>query len=327
MSQRPESRAALAEFYDERYAGSYMESHPRLDTKRVRDVLERVPLVPRTILDYGCGRGAWIPLLAEIFPEAAIVGLDISVHALERARVAFPEREFHLLEGNAAPLTSASFDLVFSYHVLEHVYDLEATVADMARLVRPGGSLVVMLPCANERSLEERIVRLIEGGVEPSHDGFSRFFFDDPGHFRRPTSAQLVRLFAEHQVATEEELFAGQLWGAVEWLTEAGPDAIRELCDPALARSPSARALLSALRSVLLGLSFFTRIATTKGVMRRAWADTTPAAQRVQLAAAAPMKPLAVPIAWGLRKVAWREWRRNQRDANGSAMYLLLRKE
>jgi SAM-dependent methyltransferase len=320
------SSGELSAFYDERYAGTYMKSHPLLEERRVRDILDRLHVAPQTILDYGCGRGSWLPLLSELFPASEIAGVDVSQRALEKARRDFPACSFYLSEGGRAPLGSGSFDLIFSYHVLEHVYDLEDAVADLARLARPGGYLCIMLPCANKNSFEERVVRLIEGGVEPSIDGRRRFFFDDAGHIRRPTSVELVELFSRHDVLVREESFAGQFWGAVEWLSGAGTESIRELFDPRRGRTTTGRVSLVGLRMIFLALSVVMRMNSMRRPARRALTGGLSARKRLLLAVAAPLKLLAWPVGKSLGGLAWWEWRRCRTLPNGSAMYLVLQK-
>jgi SAM-dependent methyltransferase len=319
--------ADLAGFYDARYGQSYMETHPPLEEWRVRHLLALMPRTPRRILDYGCGRGGWIPFLSKIFPDAEIVGVDISRRALERARERFPAPTFRLIEGGAAPIKNEAFDLVFSYHVLEHVSDLEETVADMARAARRTGYLCVMVPCANEGSFEERVVRSVRDGLEPSVDGMSRFFFDDAGHIRRPTSGELLASFERHGVAAVEQMFAGQRWGAVEWLTTAGPDSVKELFDPGRARTRRDAAKLATLRWAFLLLASLARVERVRSPLRTALAGGLPPSRRALLAAAAPLKLLAFPTAATLRSLARVEWRRSSHRQNGSALYLLLRKQ
>jgi SAM-dependent methyltransferase len=320
------SSGELGAFYDERYAGTYMKSHPLLEERRVRDILDRFHMAPQTILDYGCGRGSWLPLLAELFPGSEIAGVDVSQSALVKARRDFPACSFYHSEGRRAPLASGSFDLIFSYHVLEHVYDLEDAVADLARLARPGGYLCIMLPCANKNSFEERIARLIEGGVEPSIDGRTRFFFDDAGHIRRPTSVELVELFTQHGVLVREESFAGHFWGAVEWLSRAGTESIRELFDPRRGRTTTGRAGLFGLRMTFLALSVVMRLHSTRLPARRALKGSLSVRKRMVLAAAAPLRLFAWPVGRSLGGLAWLEWRRRRTLPNGSALYLVLQK-
>ena len=68
--------------YDVRYAGDYMDvdnystwAHADLRTRQVIEVLENIPISPNKVLDYGCGVGRWIPILAKIFSKSNIEDL------------------------------------------------------------------------------------------------------------------------------------------------------------------------------------------------------------------------------------------------------------
>jgi SAM-dependent methyltransferase len=103
-----------------------------------------LPAAP-LILDGGCGSGEASRRLAEAFPRSTVLGVDILDHHLERARDAarhLGERirfEHRTLFGLGLP--DASFDLVVCRHVLQSIPHAERAVAELARVVRPGGWL------------------------------------------------------------------------------------------------------------------------------------------------------------------------------------------
>lgn len=89
----------------------------------------------RDILEIGCGTGL---LLKELDPIAShAVGIDISRGMLQQARA----RGLHVVEGSVTdlPFPDASFDTVYSFKVLAHVAEIERAVAEIARVMRPGG--------------------------------------------------------------------------------------------------------------------------------------------------------------------------------------------
>ena len=98
---------------------------------------------PQRILDFGCGIGNSAPHLREAFPDAEIIGLDVSEKSLAVAQARFPgAAEFRAYAGGAdMPLEAASFDLVFSACVFHHIEAQEhvAIFAGLRRLLRPGG--------------------------------------------------------------------------------------------------------------------------------------------------------------------------------------------
>jgi len=95
----------------------------------------------RRVLDTGCGTGRHTCWLHE--QGALVTGVDPSEEMLAVARAKTPA--LHLVRAGleSMPLASASFDLVLNALVLEHVAELDAPFAELSRVLRPGGRLVV----------------------------------------------------------------------------------------------------------------------------------------------------------------------------------------
>lgn len=108
-----------------------------------RDVLARIGRDPAglAVLDVGCGGG----LLAEEFAALGcrVTGVDQSVPTLDAARAHAAHGGFDIgyVEGDAArlPFAGGQFDVVCCCDVLEHVDDVGRVLADIARVLRPGG--------------------------------------------------------------------------------------------------------------------------------------------------------------------------------------------
>jgi ubiquinone/menaquinone biosynthesis C-methylase UbiE len=103
-----------------------------------------LPPSPR-ILDAGCGTGEASWRLAQAFPDATVLGVDIIDASLSRARekgarfgarVRFENRSIYELG-----LPAASFDLVVCRHVLQSIPHADRVIAELARVARPGGRL------------------------------------------------------------------------------------------------------------------------------------------------------------------------------------------
>jgi ubiquinone/menaquinone biosynthesis C-methylase UbiE len=92
-------------------------------------------------LDAASGTGRHARRLAEVGHE--VVGLDGSPAMLDKAREALPPLEFHEGDLAALPLESARFDLVVCALALEHVADLDGAVAELSRVLRRGGRMVL----------------------------------------------------------------------------------------------------------------------------------------------------------------------------------------
>jgi SAM-dependent methyltransferase len=316
------SPEALRHYYDQRYAGFYMTEHPRASIGRLRDVLSTIPAAEITsVLDYGCGRGSWIPLLRAQFPSAPIAGIDISEIAVEAAAAKFPWATFAAFDGKRAPHPDAAFTLVFSYHVLEHVLDLRQTLDDISRLVQPGGWACLILPCGNEGSFEYVIAERTNA-FEVSSTGEVRFRFEDDAHLRRLRSALLLTLLGERGLEPVGVHFANHFWGAIEFIGRSEPAFINRLVDIRHARRPRDVPALVAIRASLLTLSQVNRLYRVA-----TFGTTSRSARRARIAKLLrPAGMLAAPIARSVSRLASAEWQTRRSDPGGSAQYLVLRR-
>ena len=101
------------------------------------------------VLEAGCGVGAQTVPLVRGSPGARITCLDISaaslVEAEARVRAAgLPPPPFRQGDLRALPFPDASFDHVFVCFVLEHLHEVSTALAELRRVLRPGGTLTVI---------------------------------------------------------------------------------------------------------------------------------------------------------------------------------------
>ncbi|MCJ2134754.1 class I SAM-dependent methyltransferase [Methylobacterium sp. J-026] len=104
------------------------------------------PLPDKRILDIGCGGGTLAKRLTE--DGAAVTGIDPGAAALAAARAAVPAARFEAATGEALPFPDASFDGAVLLNALHHVPDPAAALVEAARVLAPGGRLVVVEPLA-----------------------------------------------------------------------------------------------------------------------------------------------------------------------------------
>lgn len=105
------------------------------------------------ILDVGCGNGRDLPPLLEA--GCICTAIDCSPEMIAEARKRLPPPHAALCEllvadATRLPFDDGEFDAVFSSEVIEHIPDWQAAVAEMARVLRAGGRLVLTTP--NRRS-------------------------------------------------------------------------------------------------------------------------------------------------------------------------------
>ncbi len=157
-------------FFDEA-AERWEHLEPRFEGSGLRHQSLSMLLDDDLVLaDIGCGSGFMSEELAKRARRVILV--DHSPAMLERAREAMrgagrAKLEFRLGELERLPLTDAEVDGAFVNLVLHHVPDVPGTLAELSRVIRPGGSLVVsdMLPHHEEWLREEHAdLRL---GMEP----------------------------------------------------------------------------------------------------------------------------------------------------------------
>jgi SAM-dependent methyltransferase len=95
------------------------------------------------LLDVGCGEGQVARLAAST--GLVVVGVDPAMAQLLPARARGAGPAYVRGEATAVPLATASVDAVVACLVFEHVADLDAAVAEVARVLRPGGRFLLLL--------------------------------------------------------------------------------------------------------------------------------------------------------------------------------------
>jgi len=93
------------------------------------------------MLDVGCGEGRFCRMTAPRVRER--VGIDPTGALLDAARARDPEGRYIEARAEALPFADASFDLVVSYLSLIDIPDIDAAIPEMARVLAPGGTLLV----------------------------------------------------------------------------------------------------------------------------------------------------------------------------------------
>ncbi len=99
----------------------------------------------RTVLDAGCGEGYGAAIIAGA-GAASVSAVDLDPVTVDHVRRRYPQVEATVAELGDLSFPPASFDLVVSFQVIEHVWDVPAYLASLRRVLRPGGELLVSTP-------------------------------------------------------------------------------------------------------------------------------------------------------------------------------------
>ena len=118
-------------------------------------------------LDVGTGAGAFAIALAPLVRE--VVGVDLVPELLEQGRRRAPEN-VRLVEGDASalPFGDGEFDLVATARTLHHIARPELVLAQMTRVLRPGGTMLVVDQLAPIDSLAAIELNRFERARDPS---------------------------------------------------------------------------------------------------------------------------------------------------------------
>nr|WP_099247111.1 class I SAM-dependent methyltransferase [Mycobacterium sp. shizuoka-1] len=98
----------------------------------------------RDVLEAGCGEGYGADLIASV--ARRVVAVDYDAATVAHVRTRYPRVQ--VVAGNLAslPLPDASVDVVVNFQVIEHLWDQPQFVAECARVLRPGGLLLMSTP-------------------------------------------------------------------------------------------------------------------------------------------------------------------------------------
>ena len=114
--------------------------------ERLRQVVEAAAIAPgETVLDVGAGVGVLVPFIRAYRP-GRIIACDLAERMLEHLARKYPEVEVHHADIARLDLPPASVDVVFMNAMYGNIADKPAAHGNVARMLRPGGRLMVSHP-------------------------------------------------------------------------------------------------------------------------------------------------------------------------------------
>ena len=144
--------AELVDFYDRAYSRPPEEAELYSRWRalgaigkadHVVGLCERAGLRPQSVLDVGCGDGALLSELRSRAPATKLAGVEITRQAVAIARARPGIGPVELYDGVRLPFAERAFELGVLSHVLEHVHDPSALLAEVARVC---GAVIVEVP-------------------------------------------------------------------------------------------------------------------------------------------------------------------------------------
>jgi ubiquinone/menaquinone biosynthesis C-methylase UbiE len=139
----------MADAFDQQHAGR-LEEPARLEALPPSAVVSLLRLRgAETVVDYGAGTGIYTVAVAEALPRGRVIAVEALSRLADMLRTKITPDLAERLEvvekdDNAVPAADAVADRVLMVDVLHHLYDQPGALAEVVRLLRPGGLFVVV---------------------------------------------------------------------------------------------------------------------------------------------------------------------------------------
>lgn len=121
---------------------------PDVVEQRARVMKLLAPQAGERALDIGCGPGLTTEALAHaVGDRGSVLGVDIAPAMLgiaQRRCAAFPSVSFGMADVTRLPYADGSFDVALASQVYEYVDDIDHALRELARVIRPGGRVVLV---------------------------------------------------------------------------------------------------------------------------------------------------------------------------------------
>lgn len=124
---------------------------------------------PGSILDIGCGPGNSSSVLADIFPDADILGADNSDDMIKKAVKAYPNINFQLCDVTSELDSLGSYDVIFSNACLQWIPNHRQFIPQLMDKLNTGGVLAVQIPMNSQ----EKLFKIIDKTVKEPKWNFS----------------------------------------------------------------------------------------------------------------------------------------------------------
>lgn len=172
--------------------GSITATERTLGGLRLRRALAAVADWRGACVLLGCGAGRHNRALRYYRPDLTLVGTDLSIGALREARRAGVGGAYLVADAAANPFPDGAFDIALLFDLLEHVPDVDRCVAEIARVLKPGGVFHGFVP------LEAQPGTLFRALTASRRVPIHRWKHDHVGHIQRLTTVDVTQVFRGH---------------------------------------------------------------------------------------------------------------------------------
>jgi SAM-dependent methyltransferase len=164
-------------------------------------IISRVGAMPAspTIADVGCSTGYLLEDVGAACSGATIIGVDLIAAGLEKAHRLVPDAQLLRADVCELPICDGTVDAVVSANLLEHVPDDRRALREFARILRPGGRAVIVVPAGPS-----------------TYDYYDRFL----GHERRYSRGELAAKCADAGLDVLEDCHIASLLYPPFWLVK-----------------------------------------------------------------------------------------------------------
>lgn len=176
-----ESINATKKGFEESFSNGEFYNKQTQDLQHLNSILDFLPVKSgMKILDLGVGSGYMSFPLAKKYPDISIVGLDIVEKALEENTKRANEENLQNLrfvsyDGCQFPFEDDTFDMVITRYALHHFPNIQYSISQVSRVMKPSGLFFISDPTPNENDVEG----FVDAYMQLKKDGHIKFYTRD----------------------------------------------------------------------------------------------------------------------------------------------------
>jgi len=143
MPMKTQNKMAEIKFFDRFEKGSGYDVFDASGNEKIIDNMKKeIKAGKRSIIyDMGCGSGAFTHYIAKAYPKSKVIGLDISIGCISKAKKDSPKIDFKVGDVEATKIKSSSVDVACYTGIFHHFADFSKVAREANRILKPGGRI------------------------------------------------------------------------------------------------------------------------------------------------------------------------------------------